>query len=294
MKKILQFSGFVLLAPVITAVSLLPFFLLYRVSDLLYVILYHLVKYRRDVVRYNLSVAFPEKTDSERKKIEKEFYRHLADIFVEMIKTFTIAQDKLNRHFYLKNPEILNEIYDRGQSVIVYGGHQGNWEWIFGVGKQLKHRPMAIYKKLSNPFFDKWVLQTRSRFHMDLIPTFLAKRYIQTQEQNGRKTAYGFLGDQNPLPHKAKLWLTFFGKEVPVLTGAEAIAKQYGIPIVFMEIKKLKRGYYEAELSLLTDKPGQNPEFEITREYFKRLENSIRKQPAYYYWIHRRFKHARK
>jgi KDO2-lipid IV(A) lauroyltransferase len=294
MKKFRQLVGFVFVAPLITALSVMPFFLLYRVSDLLFLILYYAVRYRRDVTARNLSIAFPELTEAERKKIERKFYRHLADIFVEMTKTFTISQKKLNKRFYLKNPEVLNDIFDSGKSVIVYGGHQGNWEWVFGVGRQMKHRPMAVYKKLSNPYFDRFVLKTRSKFNTDLVPTYRTRQYINEKEKAGEKTAYGFLGDQNPLPHKAKLWLPFFGKEVPVQTGAEEIAKQYDIPVVFVEIRKLKRGYYEAELTLITGKPNETGDFEITKDYFKRLEKSIKRQPEYYYWIHRRFKHARK
>ncbi len=293
MKRILQFIGFIATLPLIILLSLLPFPILYLISDFLYLILYYVIRFRREVVRKNLAIAFPEKTEEERKRIEKAFYRHLSDLFMEMIKTTTISQQNLNKHLFIENPEVLNDLYDEGRSVILYGGHQGNWEWISGVGLQLKHKSMAIYKRLSNPFFEKWLLKNRSKFNFDLVPTYLAKEYIDKKEKAGEKIAYGFLGDQNPLPHKAKLWLPFFGKEVPVLTGAEEIARKYNIPVVFFEMKKIKRGYYTVELFLLNKNPEKTEEFEITREYFKRLEELIKKQPAYYYWIHRRFKHTR-
>ncbi len=294
MKKIKQGLFFYLLYPLITGISLLPFKILYTISDFLFFLNFYLIRFRKKVVEKNLSIAFPEKSARERKQILRKFYRHFSDILLETIKTFTISRKKLNKRFYLENPEILNDFFSQGKSVIVYGGHQGNWEWIFGVGNQLKHKSMAIYKKLSNPYIDKWVLQTRSKFNFDLIPTYLAKKYIDTKEKKGEKIAYGFLGDQNPLPHKAELWLEFFGKKIPVQTGAETLAKKYDLPVVFLEIIKIKRGYYTGKLSLITDKPRQTGDFEITREYFKRLENSIRKQPEFYYWIHRRFKHAKK
>jgi KDO2-lipid IV(A) lauroyltransferase len=293
MKKAAQFIVFLVAMPLVTILSLLPMRVLYIFSNLLYLFIYRIAGFRKDVVRGNLQIAFPGKSEAGRLALEKAFYRHLADVFVEMIKTFSISQRKLNRRFYLKNPELINRYFDQGKSVIVYGGHQGNWEWIFGVGKQLKHKSMAIYKPLSNPFINRWVLHTRSKFGFDLVPTYRSRRYIDEKEMKGEKIAYGFLGDQNPLPHKAKLWLPFFGKEVPVQTGAEELAKRYDIPVVFMEIRKLGRGYYEAELFPLAEEPRKTKDFEITVAYFTRLEESIRRQPAYYYWIHRRFKHAR-
>jgi len=293
MKRIRQFFQYLLLAPLLKGLSRLPLGVLYALSDVLFYGLYLWPGYRKEVVRKNLEIAFPNKSPLERKQTEKEFYRHFSDLLWEMLKTGRMSQAELQRRFRVRNPELLNEFFDRGKSVIIYGGHQGNWEWIFGLGDDIKHRKMAIYKPLSNPFINRWMLEARSKFNYALVPTYETYDFIASRESEGVPYAYGFLGDQNPLPHKAKLWLPFFGKEVPVLTGAEAVAKKHDIPVIFMEIRKIKRGFYEAVFSVITDKPRQTAPFEITREYFRRLEESIRRQPSYYYWIHRRFKHAR-
>ncbi len=293
MKRLLQYIKFIIPASVLWLISILPFRLLYALSDLLYVVLHPLAGYRKKVVRYNLSVAFPEKDEKSRRRIERRFYRHLADLFLEMVKTFTIGVKKLNRHWYLENPEWLDRYYRQGKSVVVLAGHQGNWEWTIGSGPQLKHQPMVIYKPLSNPFFEKWMLRSRSKFGWDIIPTYRAKKYIHEAETAGRPTVYGFAADQNPLPHKAKLWFPFFGKTVPWFTGAEETARQYELPVVFMEILKTKRGYYKAVLHPVAEPPyNDKHDFEITKKYIRLLEESIRRRPETYYWIHRRFKHA--
>ncbi len=293
MKKFGSYISYLFIAPVIWLLSVLPFGILYRISDLLYIILYHVIGYRREVVQKNLEIAFPEKSPQERKKLEKKFYKHLADLFLEMIKTFTISRRALAKRFDFHGAEILNKYYDEGKSVIVYGGHQGNWEWLISTGSLLKHRPMAVYKKLSNPFVNDFMLKSRTKFGFDFVPTYDTYRYIARMEKSGEKVAYGFLGDQNPLPHKAQLWLKFFGKEIPVHTGAEEVAKKYDIPVVFLEIKKVKRGRYATRIVPITDRPRELPDFEITRRYFELLEESIKKHPEDYYWIHRRFKHAK-
>ncbi len=279
--------------PPLVLISALPFRLLYGLSDVLFVLLYYITCYRRKVVRGNLAIAFPEKAEAERRSLERKFYRHLADLFLEMIKTFTVSQKTLMRHWVIENPEVMNRFYDQGRSVVMMTGHLGNWEWSLASGGYFKHQGMAIYKKLSNPFFEQWMLRSRHKFGMDIIPTFAARRYIEEAQREERLMAYGFAADQNPLPHKAKLWLPFFGKTVPVHTGAEEIARRYDLPVVYAEIRKVKRGYYRTRLEVLCENPSLCPENEITRRYFARLEESIRRQPEVYYWIHRRFKHAR-
>ncbi|NPA43084.1 MAG: lipid A biosynthesis acyltransferase [Chlorobi bacterium] len=293
MKRLGRALSYGLFAPLAAATARMPLGGLYKISDALFHLLYRYPGYRREVVDGNLAVAFPDKSEAERREIGREFYRHLADLLVETAKTAGMSRRELARRFRMTNPELMNRYYDQGRSVIIYGGHQGNWEWIFGLGDELKHKKMAVYKPLSNPWIDRHMRRTRSKFRFDLVPTYDTYRFIAAKESRGEPYAYGFLGDQNPLPHKAKLWLPFFGKEVPVQTGAEAVARKYDLPVLFMEIRKTGRGFYEADLSLITDRPKETEPFWITRTYFKMLEESIRRQPPYYYWIHRRFKHAR-
>ncbi len=293
MKKLKHLIAYGAAVPLLWTVAHLPFRLLYCLSDVLYLLLYHLTGYRRQVVRQNLAIAFPEKSPAERLRIEKAFYRHLADLFLEMIKTAGTDVDTLNRHWALENPEVLQPYFAQNKSVIIMSGHHGNWEWTIASKPQLKHQPMAIYKKLSNPYFDCLMLRSRSKFGWDIVPTYEAKDFIRRMETEGKPMLYGFAADQNPLPHKARLWHPFFGRKVPWFTGAEETARAYELPVFFMDIRKTARGVYRARLIPIGEPPYAEASYSLTEKYISMLEEAVRRQPETYYWIHRRFKHAR-
>jgi len=290
-----QFLSFIIIYPFIWLYSLLPFRVLYFFSDLIYVLLYHILGYRKKVVIGNLKMAFPDKSDDEINNIGKKFFKHFADVFgVEMVKSFTMPKKEMVKRYKGINMEIFDTYDAQGRSAIIVGAHYANWEWIFNFNLFIKYDAYAIYKKLKNPYFDKKVRQTRGRFNTTLVPTkriFSLAKEVDTANDTG---LYGFISDQSPRIDKAKYWTDFLGQRVPVQIGVEALAKKYNMPIIFYDAKKIKRGYYECTLRLLTDTPRDFEDYEITDLYLREVEKQIERVPEHYLWTHKRFKHVGK
>ena len=274
-------------------ISRLNFTSIYLISDLLYYILYYIFSYRKKVVRKNLELAFPEKSKMERRRIERENFRNLTDIFLETFKSNNIKEKDLRERFKFKNPELLEKIYNNNQEVIVMCSHYCSWEWVFVIEKITKFKINAIYKQLSNKYFDKWTKDRRSRYGANMISTKETYREVSRLSKLKSLNFYGFASDQSPKKSKAVYWGNFLNNWVPIHTGAEIIAKKYNIAIVFMDVQKVKRGYYEASFSLITEKPNSFKKFELTDKYIEFVEKQVRNKPEYYTWTHKRFKHRK-
>ena len=284
---------YILVYPFIWMISRLNFTTIYLISDLLYYILYYIFSYRKKVVRKNLELAFPEKSKMERRRIERENFRNLTDIFLETFKSNNIKEKDLRERFRFKNPELLEKIYNNNQEVIVMCSHYCSWEWVFVIEKITKFKINAIYKQLSNKYFDKWTKDRRSQYGANMITTKETYREVSRLSKLKSLNFYGFASDQSPKKSKAVYWGNFLNNWVPIHTGAEIIAKKYNIAIVFMDVQKVKRGYYEASFSLITDKPNSFKKFELTEKYIELVEKQVRNKPEYYTWTHRRFKHRK-
>tara|TARA_B100000482_G_C12589479_1_gene291027 strand:+ start:266 stop:1144 length:879 start_codon:yes stop_codon:yes gene_type:complete len=284
---------YILVYPFIWTISRLNFTSIYLISDLLYYILYYIFSYRKKVVRKNLELAFPEKSKMERRRIERENFRNLTDIFLETFKSNNIKEKDLRERFKFKNPELLEKIYNNNQEVIVMCSHYCSWEWVFVIEKITKFKINAIYKQLSNKYFDKWTKDRRSQYGANMITTKETYREVSRLSKLKSLNFYGFASDQSPKKSKAVYWGNFLNNWVPIHTGAEIIAKKYNIAIVFMDVQKVKRGYYEASFSLITDKPNSFKKFELTDKYIELVEKQVRNKPEYYTWTHRRFKHRK-
>ena len=274
-------------------ISRLNFTTIYLISDLLYYILYYIFSYRKKVVRKNLELAFPEKSKMERRRIERENFRNLTDIFLETFKSNNIKEKDLRERFKFKNPELLEKIYNNNQEVIVMCSHYCSWEWVFVIQKITKFKINAIYKKLSNKYFDKWTKDRRSRYGANMISTKETYREVSRLSKLKSLNFYGFASDQSPKKSKAVYWGNFLNNWVPIHTGAEIIAKKYNMATVFMDVQKVKRGYYEASFSLITEKPNSFKKFELTDKYIEFVEKQVRNKPEYYTWTHKRFKHRK-
>jgi len=285
---------YILVYPIIWLISILPFKILYFISDFLYVIIYYVIGYRKKVVYNNLKLAFPEKTNEEIIQISKKFYSHFVDIFMEMIKSFTISKKALDKHYKYTNLTFLNELYKDGKSVILTGAHYANWEWILGLDPYVSYKTYGAFTKLNNPYFNKKILKSRSRFGVNLVPTSKTISEIDSNEKNKIQSMYGLLSDQSPQLKKTFYWNHFLGIKVPIHTGTEMLAKKYDMNIVLFETKKIKRGYYETTFSLITNNALKYPNYELTDVFLEKIEQLIRKQPQYYFWTHKRFKHKDK
>ncbi len=287
----MQFIAYLLVYPLLWLISILPFRLLYLFSDFLYLIVYKVIGYRRKVVRQNLELVFPNKTDAERLDIEKKSYHHLCDIFLEMIKTLTISQKQINKRFVYTNLELLEEMEAKGKSIALMGSHYASYEWAVSMNYYIKSQGYAVYKPLANKHFDKLVHKIRARFKAKLIATYETARTIKENNETGKIGVYGFASDQSPKLQSASYWTTFLGVYTPVFVGAESLAKKYDMNTILMSVEKKRRGYYSVTFETLFENVREVPDFEITDKFLRLTEKSIYQAPEYYLWTHNRFKH---
>lgn len=290
----MQLLIYILVFPILWLISLLPFRILYLFSDVLAFILYYLIGYRKKVVLHNLTLSFPEKSPQELEKIRKKFYRHLTDVFMEIIKTITLSEKAIKKHFVFENVDQINEFGAKNKSIIMLGGHYANWEWIVHLEKHVVHRTTGVYTKIGNKYFDKMMIKNRGKFGGMLIQSNRTYLELDRNHKKGLLTLNGLVSDQSPQLSRAKYWRDFMGVHVPIHTGAENIAKKLDFAVFFYEIKKVKRGYYTCNFKLLSENPREHADYEITDKYLEVLEEQIRSQPEYYFWTHNRFKHKDK
>jgi KDO2-lipid IV(A) lauroyltransferase len=273
--------------------SLVPLRLLYGLSDMLHFILYHWVRYRRDVVAENLALSFPEKGASEIKMIERKFYRHFCDLAVESVKILTLPMRKGIRRLRVKNPEILRKYYEQKRNVIFYMGHYGNWEWFTFLPKMIPHQLTSFYQPLSNKYVDKLMKITRCRFDAYVIASHRGYKSILGLHRQNMLTATMIIGDQRPRPSSPKHWTSFLHRETAFLTGADRIAMKSNTVVLFPAFSKPKRGVYEVEFLLIEDNPVDAAAGTIIDTYATILERTIRQAPEMWLWSHKRWKLSR-
>lgn len=281
--------------PLFYLLSILPFWLLYRLSDLLYVVTYLLVGYRKKVVTENLINSFPEKSKDEIVKIRSEFYKHFCDVIVETIKLLTMSEKTFKKRCSMSDVAVHNfmQYLGNGQTAVGIAGHCSNWEWT-GVVIQvyLNKQSIGVYHPLANKNFDSLVYHLRSRFGGDLIPMKQLLKHILSLKQQNIHKLVGLLADQTPPPESA-YWTKFLNQDTPVFNGPEKISKKFNYPIVYLTAKKIKRGYYQYDSKVLVHDPKSHPDGEISEIHTKFLEAKIKEQPSYWLWSHRRWKHKR-
>jgi len=292
-KNLLHGLFYYVCLPFIYLLAILPFPLLYFLSDGVYILLYHVLRYRRKIVRQNLVKSFPEKQLQEIREIELRFYRYFCDLFLETFKTLTISKESMVKHceFVPETLSIFNQLAEENQSFMVVMGHFGNWEWggnTFSIC--CRHQLYVIYHPLANKYFNGLVYGMRTRFGTRLIPMKDTLRDMLKNRNELNATA--FIADQTPLPDRA-YWMNFLHQDTPVFLGIEKIALKIRYPIVYISIRRVKRGYYKVfaekiELPLQLEETGM-----ITEIHARKLENDIRSQPENWLWTHRRWKHER-
>jgi len=290
----MHFLAYILLYPLLYLISILPFRLLYVVSDGLYILLYRVFGYRKKVVRNNLNLVFPEKSDTEIKRITKVFYHHLCDMILESIKSLTISEDDMRKRYKFTNVELMQNIEAQHKSIILMCAHYGSWEWIFILQTYVKSKGNAVYKPLANKYFDRLVKRIRAKYNSYLIATKEVIPTLIQEKRDGIISINGFVSDQSPKLNKAFHWNEFMGVNVPVHTGAEMLAKKLDMAVVFFKVKKVKRGYYETTFETITLNPKDYEDYEITDIFLKLVEDQIREAPEYYLWTHKRWKHKDK
>lgn len=272
----------------------MPFWLMYRISDVLFFLMYYIFKYRKNIVLENLKNSFPEKSQVEIDHICKEYFKFFVDFMLETFKTLTMSKKQALKRctFDPKSFELLEDLYKRNKDVILVLGHYGNWE--FGgtsFSSQCSHQLYVIYKPLSNKYFDKIIYKMRSRWGTKLIP--IKETYSEMKKIKNTGSITAFIADQTPAPDNA-YWTKFLNQDTPVFWGTERISKKLDYPIVYMTIKRIKRGYYKIFTEMLVENPRQSKEGEISELHTRKLEKDIVEQPEIWLWSHRRWKHKDK
>jgi len=282
-----------LVFPWLYLLSLLPFWFLYRISDLVFFLLYHVFRYRRKIVFQNLQNSFPERGESFHRKIEKKYYRHLADLFVETIKGFSITESQMKSRMVNESEELYLDYYQRNQSFIVVMSHCGNWEWICLMSQlTCKQQVFCTYKTLSSGGFNWFMYQIRSKFGAK--PVSMTETLRAFSNNRDAVTVTALIGDQNPSGVNQVYWAdSFLNQETAFLNGPAKIAKKFNLPIVYLDSRKIKRGYYVAQSITIVENPSELTEDQISERISYHIENEILNQPEIWLWSHRRWKHKR-
>jgi len=280
---------FSLVSFLLKLISLLPFRILYILSDTLFFFIYYIFKYRRNVVQTNLNNAFPEKSRDERVAIETRFYRFLADTIVESIKSISITKKELKERYQFENLKDITKHLTAGRSVIAVSGHYGNWEWgPLGIPFELDCDILVVYKPLSDQKFDHFINSIRSRFGTIMIPMKQTLRKVA--EYKNKPHVMVLVGDQTPTREESQYFTSFLNQPTAVFLGVEKIAVRTNNPIIYFSIKRIKRGYYKSYVKPLIDNPKDCSEYEITDAHTKELEDLIIEKPEFWLWSHKRWK----
>ena len=298
MKKALNNMAYWALAGTWYAFSLLPMWVHYLFSDILYLLVAHVLRYRHRVVLKNLRNAYPGKSEQEIKRLQRQFYRHFCDVLVEMVKFATMSRKNIMRRMTFKGAGEVGEILNSGQSIALLLGHYGNWEWVTSLVSWLPPitRPNEmgqIYHPLENEVFNRLMLKVRSRFNVTCVSTRDTLRWVLSNKRNDSVTMLGYINDQVPTWHNIHHWLTFLNQDTPVFTGVERIVHSQNQAVVYLDVKRVGRGHYECEFQIITRDPASMGEFELTDIYFQRMEQTINRAPQYWLWSHNRWKRTR-
>ena len=274
----------------IESFRLIPFWVLYRISDISRIILFNIVGYRKKVIMDNLQKAFPEKNKIEIKAIAQKFYTHFTDVLFEGLKGMTMSDKSVYKRFKVINPELADNYFEQGKSVLILGAHYGNWEWGNSIPYYMKHDVVCVYKAVSNRRLNDYMRGNRARLGMKQI----SLEKTRTIFNNITKPKFIILlADQSPGFSDKGIWVDFLGRDTPCIHGPEVYGKLYDFPVLYIDFQRIKRGYYTAELSLLAENPASLDKGVLTQKYMGKLEQVIKIKPQNWLWTHKRWKHKR-
>ncbi|MBP7184465.1 MAG: hypothetical protein KBA06_03075 [Saprospiraceae bacterium] len=286
----MKYLSYILLRGTINFFGIIPISWLYRLSNVLGILFYYIIPYRKKIIIANLKKSFPEKNEAEILQFTFEYYKYLSKLVVEALKAPTFSEEEMRSRYKVTNPELLQEYYDADRSVVIAGYHYHNWEWaVMALPLWLSHTYIGVGKPLSNKYIDTYFNAIRSRYGMVLANINVIKSEMESRKND--KCAYLFLADQTPADPKRALWLDFLNQPTPFIFGFAKLAKKYDLPIVILTPREVKKGYYEVSFSLLCDNATLMDENDIIRKYASHLSLLIEENPVFWLWSHRRWKH---
>lgn len=273
--------------------TLLPLKVLYVLSDLLFPLIYHVVRYRRKVVRSNLTNSFPDKSKREIIRIERKFYHYFCDVFIEAMYRINMSPQEVSRRITFENVELIEKIYAENKSAMLMMAHYGNWEWVSAMSLHLpKESPLfGVYKRLTNADFDAMTYRLRLKYNMGNIEM---RDLFKTMLQMGKaseKGVFAMVSDQSPRKDSIRFSMMFMNQPTPVIVGTEVLARKFDYPVLILSITRPKRGYYHCKVEMLSASPKDEPEFSISEKYMRRLETDINQNPELWLWTHKRWKY---
>lgn len=286
-----------LLGCLLKGMAHLQFWMLYGLSDLMFVITYYVVRYRRKTVAKNIADSFPEKSGRERQDIIRRFYRHFTDYFVETVKLHHISDQEMKRRMEFVDSHVIDDLMNQGRSIIVYFSHCGNWEWAPSISLWTRHQPEVdavfaqVYRPLTNPWFDQYFLDLRSRFHSRSFTKSAVLRDLVRLRRDPRPSITGFMSDQKPSHNDDHHVVMFLNHPTAIITGTEMVARKLDMAVIYWDMDKPRRGHYRITTRLITEHPADMPPMSITDTYARMLEQSIRRTPHIWLWSHKRWKH---
>jgi KDO2-lipid IV(A) lauroyltransferase len=286
----MQLLAYIFIYPLLWIISILPHPLFYGFSDVVYFLVYRIIGYRKQVVRDNLELVFPNKSKQELDVIEKRFYHHMCDMFLEMVKTMNLSKEAVKKKYHVVNIDILRKI-EKEKSVLLVCSHYANWEWNVSINNYVNSKGYAVYQKISNKYFDAFIRKTRAKWNTELITQKETVKTVVRNHQDKVGAIYGMVSDQSPQAHRAQYWKEFMGVKVPIFNGAETLARKLDLAVVFLKVSKVKRGYYQAEFIPITVSGKNTEKNEITDTFLELTEQQIKERPEHYLWTHRRWKH---
>lgn len=290
----LSLSQKIIYAPIgasLWLMSKLPLSVLYIIADLISFLAHKIIKYRLKVVRHNIADCFPRLDTKSHRQIERDFYRHLADYFMETIKLPGMSKKEMMRRMKFEDTQIIDQLFDQGKSIIIYTSHFGNWEWITSMSEWCRTKDAIyahVYKPLSNKWFDRYFLRIRGIYNHS-IPMSRVLRQLVEWRKEGTLSITGFLSDQRPRRSTEKIEVDFLGRPTNFIAGTEEIARKFKMPVLFFDTRCIKRGYYSSKIILITEDASTIQFGEITKKYAQLLEKSIKMTPSAYLWSHNRW-----
>jgi Kdo2-lipid IVA lauroyltransferase/acyltransferase len=274
-------------------VTLLPLRVLYVISDMLFPLVYHVVRYRRKVVRQNLTLSFPEKSKLEIIKIERKFYHYFCDVFIEAMYRINMSAKEVSKRITFENVELIEKIYAENKSAMLMMAHYGNWEWVSALSLHLpKDSPLyGVYKQLKNAEFDNMTYQLRLKYNMGNIEMRELFKTMLRMSKAGEKGVFAMVGDQRPAYNSIRFSMMFLNQPTPVIVGTEVLARKFNYPVLILSITRPKRGYYHCKVEILSENPQAETEFAISQKYMQQLEVDITQHPELWLWTHKRWKY---
>lgn len=274
--------------------TLLPLRVLYVLSDVLFPLVYYVVRYRRKVVRANLINSFPDKSPAEIKRIERKFYHFFTDMFIETMYRVNMSAEEVSRRITFENVELIHRIYAENKSAMLMMAHYGNWEWVSALSLHLpKKSPLfGVYKRLTNADFDAMTYKLRLKYQMGNIEMRDLFKTMLRMSKSNELGVFAMVGDQSPKKDSIRFVTEFLSQPTAVIVGTEVLARKFNYPVLYLTITRPKRGYYHCKVELLAENSGELPEFALSGMYMNRLEEAIKQQPELWLWTHKRWKHA--